>query len=233
MLGTPIARSFWDFPIAASLQGQYVQLAPLSEVHLDPLWTVAQASPTSFAYLRYGPFDTLQDLSNVVSDLAARQGQPFWTVLDHSGVALGWLSICDVFQSDGAFEIGSIWFSPSLQGTRMAREAIFLLMCLGMDTFEYERLVWRCQAQNQKSFRAALNLGFTHECQRRRKSLPLGRSKSRPLCAAPWSVRPSNSKHVPRRIGRQANCSFVNLKGLRGVRGFGSGDSFRRSSPGY
>lgn len=36
-------------------------------------------------------------------------------------------------------------------------------MCLGMDDYDYERLVWRCQAQNEPSFRAALNLGFTHE----------------------------------------------------------------------
>ena len=42
-------------------------------------------------------------------------------------------------------------------------------------------------------------------CQRRRKNLPLGRSKSRPLGVAPWSVMPSNSKQVPRRVGRQAN----------------------------
>jgi hypothetical protein len=32
-----------------------------------------------------------------------------------------------------------------------------------MDTHGYERMVWRCQAQNAKSFKAALNLGFTHE----------------------------------------------------------------------
>jgi fructose transport system permease protein len=42
-------------------------------------------------------------------------------------------------------------------------------------------------------------------CQRRSKNLPLGRSKSRPLGAAPWGVMPSSSKHVPRRVGRQAN----------------------------
>ena len=79
------------------------------------------------------------------------------------GSSSGWLSICDVYQSDGAFEIGSIWFAPALQGSREAREAIFLLMCLGMDDFDYERLVWRCQAQNEGSFRAAINLGFKHE----------------------------------------------------------------------
>ena len=42
-------------------------------------------------------------------------------------------------------------------------------------------------------------------CQRRRNNLPLGRSKSRPLGYAPWGVMPSSSKHVPRRVGRQAN----------------------------
>jgi RimJ/RimL family protein N-acetyltransferase len=55
------------------------------------------------------------------------------------------------------------WFSPALQGTKAAREAIFLLMCHVMDDLGYERLVWRCQAQNAKSFKAARNLGFTYE----------------------------------------------------------------------
>ena len=78
-------------------------------------------------------------------------------------MATGWLSICDVYQNDGSIEIGSIWFSPTLQGTRYGREAIFLLMCQCMDELGYERLVWRCQAQNKKSFRAAESLGFRHE----------------------------------------------------------------------
>lgn len=78
-------------------------------------------------------------------------------------VALGWLSICDVSQTDGAFEIGSIWFSPPLQGSTAGREAIFALMCLGMDDLHYERLVWRCHAQNRRSCGAALKFGFTHE----------------------------------------------------------------------
>jgi len=32
-----------------------------------------------------------------------------------------------------------------------------------MDELGYERLVWRCQAQNEKSFHAAESLGFKHE----------------------------------------------------------------------
>lgn len=163
LLGTKIQTSHWLFPQKEELIGQYVRLEPLSQDHHADLWRAAVAAPDSFAYLRYGPFGTPKDLTDLLMDLTARDDQPFWTVIDKAGIAHGWISICDVYQSDGAFEIGSIWFAPTLQGTREAREAIFLLMCLGMDTHGYERLVWRCQAQNEKSFQAALNLGFQHE----------------------------------------------------------------------
>ncbi len=163
MLGTKIGKSYWQFPEKKQIVGKYVRLEPLGIEHHAELWAAASATPESFTYLRYGPFSEPDSLSRLILDLSSRDHQPFWTVFNQEGSAQGWLSICDVHQNDGAFEIGSIWFSPSLQGTRDAREAIFLLMCLGMDTNAYERLVWRCQAQNEKSFQAALNLGFRHE----------------------------------------------------------------------
>ena len=73
--------------------------------------------------------------------------------------------------------------------------------------------------------------GGALRCQRRRKNLPLGRSKSRPLGAAPWVVMPSNSKHVPRRVGRQANQMMISFWG--GGICFGWGGNSRHSSPGY
>lgn len=163
MLGTKTAKSHWGFPQKSVILGKYVRLEPLSAHHHADLWTCAAVAPDSFTYLRYGPFHGPDDLAALLGDLSTRADQPFWAVIDEAGQAQGWLSICDVYQSDGAFEIGSIWFSSALQGTRAAREAIFLLMCLGMDTHAYERLVWRCQAQNAKSVQAASNLGFRHE----------------------------------------------------------------------
>lgn len=162
-LGKAMDREEWSFPERTPLSGRYIELQPLSAKHLDDLWMCAKDAPDSFTYLRYGPFDDREHLKSLIADLSSRDTQPFWAVIGTSGRAEGWLSICDVYQDDGAFEIGSIWFSPALQGSRESREAIFLLMCLGMDDLQYERLVWRCQAQNAKSFRAALNLGFTHE----------------------------------------------------------------------
>lgn len=162
-LGSKIAQSFWPFPTLAPIKGDTIALVPLSLDHLDDLWVQAFNAPQSFDYLRYGPFETRDQLAGLLADLSQRGDQPFWAALDAEQKPVGWLSICDVFQADGSFEIGSIWFAPCLQGTRGAREAIFLLMCLGMDDLGYERLVWRCQAQNAASFKAALNLGFAHE----------------------------------------------------------------------
>ena len=163
MFGTKIDVSHWAFPNKSDIDGRYIRLEPMSLDHLPKLWVAAQSAPESFTYLRYGPFKDQQALATLIEDLSTREDQPFWVVKDETGQAQGWLSICDVYQSDGAFEIGSIWFAPQIQGTRGAREAIFLLMCLGMDDLRYERLVWRCQAQNAASFKAALNLGFQHE----------------------------------------------------------------------
>lgn len=163
MKGTPIAQSHWAFPDKRPLQGRAVALEPLAQAHLDDLWNAAAPAPESFDYLRYGPFGSSDELRDLIVELSSRADQPFWAVRCAGGAVQGWLSICDVSQTDGAFEIGSIWFAPTLQGTRAAREAIFLLMCLGMDTLGYERMVWRCQSQNERSFKAARNLGFTHE----------------------------------------------------------------------
>ncbi|MEP5151799.1 GNAT family N-acetyltransferase, partial [Planktotalea sp.] len=145
MFGTKIDVSHWAFPNKSDIDGRYIRLEPMSLDHLPELWVAAQSAPESFTYLRYGPFKDQQALATLIEDLSTREDQPFWVVRDETGQAQGWLSICDVYQSDGAFEIGSIWFAPQIQGTRGAREAIFLLMCLGMDDLGYERLVWRCQ----------------------------------------------------------------------------------------
>ncbi|MDP3340703.1 GNAT family N-acetyltransferase [Frigidibacter sp.] len=162
-LGIPLPQADWPLPVWTARSGRYVDLVPLSVDHADLLWPAVVAAPESFTYLRYGPFTHPAGLRALLGDLSQRSEQPFWVVIPKGGVPQGWLSICDVFPKDGSIEIGSIWFSPELQGTRAAREAIFLLMCHAMDDLGYERLVWRCQAQNTKSFRAAKNLGFTYE----------------------------------------------------------------------
>lgn len=162
-LGRSMAQAVWPFPQLTEHSGCYVDLVPLEVEHTDLLWPDVSAAAESFIYLRYGPFSRPDELRLLLADLSSRRDQPFWLVSPRAGAGRGWLSLCDIYQRDGSIEVGSIWFSPALQQTRAAREAVFLLMRHAMDDLGYERLVWRCQANNAKSFKAAESLGFTHE----------------------------------------------------------------------
>jgi RimJ/RimL family protein N-acetyltransferase len=154
----------WPLPERIPFQGGAVRLEPLGSEHVDELWHFTEGADPTWAYLRYGPFTSRRELHEQVAELAARSDQPFWAVKpEHSRKAEGWLSLCDIYPADGAIEIGSIWFSPVLQRTRAATEAIFLLMQYAMDELGYHRLVWRCIEANQASMNAAARYGFTAE----------------------------------------------------------------------
>lgn len=152
------------FPERVIHRGQAVSLEPLGSAHVDELWGATRNAEASFAHLRYGPFATVEGLAETVRELSERRDQPFWAVRPHtSGRAEGWLSLCDVYPADAAIEVGSIWYSPGLQRTRAATEAVFLLMRHAFDDLRYKRMVWRCQALNAASLRAAERYGFVAE----------------------------------------------------------------------
>lgn len=163
-LGPRVDGTPRPFPERRPHVGQAVRLEPLAVEHAPDLWHTAADADASWAYLRYGPFDTEAELAAHVAVLAAKPDQPFFAALPaSSGVAEGWLSYCDVSPANAAIEIGSIWFSPRLQRTRAATEAVFLLLRHALDDLGYRRLVWRCSALNMASRRAAERFGFSYE----------------------------------------------------------------------
>jgi len=140
--------------------GESVKLVPLDEHHAEELWSAAQNADESWTYLGYGPFSTLHGFRCHIVKLAALADQPFFAVIPKAGTASGWLSYCDIEPHNAAIEIGSIWFSPSLQRTRAATEAIHILLdhAFGQG---FNRVAWRCNALNLPSRRAAERFGFT------------------------------------------------------------------------
>ncbi|WP_255592411.1 GNAT family N-acetyltransferase [Bordetella sp. BOR01] len=156
----PAAR----FPERLTLAGQAAVLEPLCVAHTDALWQAAQGADASWRNLRYGPFADAAAMRAHVCELADRAHQPFWAVCPRPGSApLGWASLCDIYPEDAAIEIGSIWFSPALQRSRAATEAVFLLLRYAFDDLGYRRMVWRCLADNGPSAAAALRYGFKPE----------------------------------------------------------------------
>ena len=99
-----------------------------------------------------------------VADFAATHDPMAWAVRPvATGVVTGWLTLMDIQPKNAAIELGHIWFGPAMQRTRAATEAMFLLLRLAADELGYRRLVWKCNALNAPSRRAAERLGFTYE----------------------------------------------------------------------
>jgi RimJ/RimL family protein N-acetyltransferase len=103
-------------------------------------------------------------MEKLIAENAARHDPMFWAIRPiATGNASGWLSLMEIEPAHAAIELGHIWFSPRLQRTRAATEAMFLLLKRAADELGYRRLVWKCDSLNAASIRAALRLGFTAE----------------------------------------------------------------------
>ncbi len=176
-LGPIVPHAVRQLPPLQRHIGRSVSLEPLALSHAGELLEAAQGGDASWAYMRYGPFALESDLRAHLAPIVGVAHQPFFAIIPKaSGRAEGWFSFCDVAPGNASIEIGHVWFSPRLQRTRAATEAIFLLMehafALG-----YHRLVWRCNALNAASMRAARRFGFTYEGTWREAEIVKGRRR--------------------------------------------------------
>ncbi len=163
-------------PARMRLSGREVELEPLHVRHARDLWDAARGAEASWAYLGYGPFADQAAMTRHVAAFASTHDPMAWAVRPvGAGVVSGWLTLMDIAPAHGAIELGHIWFAPRMQRTRAATEAMFLLLRLAADELGYRRLVWKCNALNAPSRRAAERLGFTYEGTLRHHQVVKGR----------------------------------------------------------
>ncbi len=162
--GPQVDSSPRPLPPRTRLRGRYVELEPLHRRHAAELWRAAQDAEQSWTYLGYGPFTSAEAITDFVAEFAATHDPMAWAVRPiATGVASGWLTLMDMQPKHAAIELGHIWFAPAMQRTRAATEAMFLPLKLAADDLGYRRLVWKCDALNAPSRRAADRLGFSFE----------------------------------------------------------------------
>lgn len=157
-----------SLPARVPIRGQYCVLEPLHRRHADDLWIAAEAGDSradaSWTYLGYGPFASKDALTRHVAEFCARHDPMAWAIRPvTTGQVSGWLTLMDIQPKNAAVEIGHIWFSPRMQRTRAATEAMYLLLKLAADDLGYRRLMWNCDSLNAPSRRAAERLGFVYE----------------------------------------------------------------------
>ena len=163
-LGAEVDPTPRPLPARTVLRGRHVVLEPLHRRHADELFEAARGAEASWDYMGYGPFATPEAMAGFVADFASTHDPMAWAVRPvATGHVSGWLTLMDIQPKQAAIELGHIWFGPRLQRTRAATEAMFLLLRLAADDLGYRRLVWKCNALNAPSRRAAERLGFTYE----------------------------------------------------------------------
>lgn len=154
-------------PARQVLDGRTIILEPLDPaVHGAALYQAFHGSEEAlkiWEYMPWGPWPNEQSFLEWLRQCAASFDW-IWYVCrpKESGTIQGVASFMDMSPTLGVIEIG-VCFSPGMQRTRAATEAIFLMLDYAMTEFRYRRMQWRCNAQNQRSRNAAARLGFKYE----------------------------------------------------------------------
>jgi RimJ/RimL family protein N-acetyltransferase len=154
-------------PDRRTLSGRHVSLQPLdADAHADALYRAShgdQVDPHLWLYMSYGPWDDPNQFRDWVRTNSESTDPHFYAIVPTGGEAAGQATYLRIDERNGVIEIGHIWFAASMQQSRAATEAIYLLARHAFDDLGYRRLEWKCHARNERSRRAAERFGFTYE----------------------------------------------------------------------
>lgn len=150
------------------LTGRSITVVPLDPPrHANDLFEETHGSAKKEELWRYmfdGPFPDLHAFQAALVKKASSRDPSFFALVDPaSGRALGYAALMRDDPSNRVIEVGSIVYSPSLQRSTAATEAMYLLARHVFETLRYRRYEWKCDALNEPSRRAALRLGFSFE----------------------------------------------------------------------
>ena len=117
----------------------------------------------NWTYLPQGPFENYAEFHIWLSGMAKLDDPFFFTIIDaESQTSVGIASYLRITPPAGSIEVGHIHYSPLLQRTPAATEAMYLMMKQAF-ALGYRRYEWKCDALNAPSRMAAQRLGLSYE----------------------------------------------------------------------
>jgi len=161
------------------LRGTWCDVEPLDlERHGEALYEAnARGDGSNWTYLfAEVPASREAYLSYMQATFTGRDPLCFAIVDQATRAAVGIASYMRIVPEHGCIEVGHINFSPALQRTPVATEAMYRMM---RQVFElgYRRYEWKCDALNAPSRAAAQRLGFSFEGVFRHAIVYKGRSR--------------------------------------------------------
>jgi RimJ/RimL family protein N-acetyltransferase len=168
-------------PQPIRLDGRVISVAPLDpSSHAAALFdsTRGVENEQLWLYLFEGPFATRDRFDTHLKQKASLEDPLCFAILDRaSGDAVGYASYMRIEPAHRVIEVGSILFTPRLQRTVGATEAMYLMARHVFEDLGYRRYEWKCNALNAPSRSAALRLGFTFEGIFRQHMIIKGRNR--------------------------------------------------------
>lgn len=144
------------------LAGRTCRLAPYDITHAKGLYDAyAQDDGRMWSYLPYGPFDSAEAVNESIQDWQKNKDLHTFVILKDE-TPVGHASFMRYDLTHGSVEVGGVTYSPALQRSTVATEAMYLMMKHAFD-HRYRRYEWKCNQLNVPSSLAALRLGFSFE----------------------------------------------------------------------
>ncbi len=185
-LGQPIGPPLADWvppeaPPRTPMEGRWCRIEPLDPArHAAELYDAYRedADGRVWTYFSYGPFASLEQYRTWMEGFCMGPDPQFFAVRPKHGSEQASGTVCfqRIDRRMGSIEVAHIIYSPRLQRTTAATEAMYLMMRRAFD-LGYRRYEWKCDALNDASIRAALRLGFQEEGTFRQALIYKGRSR--------------------------------------------------------
>jgi RimJ/RimL family protein N-acetyltransferase len=154
-------------PPRTAMHGRFCRVEPLDPArHARDLFAANALDQMgrNWTYLFQEPPRDLERYQAWLSEAASTGDPLFHAIVDgNSNQAVGVATFMRIEPAHGVIEVGNINYSPLLQRTVAATEAMFLMMRRVFDELGYRRYEWKCDSLNAPSRRAAVRLGFQYE----------------------------------------------------------------------
>jgi len=153
-------------PPRTAIEGHWARIEPLDPaLHADSLFDANSLDTAGrmWTYLFTGPYTDRAEYRHWVEDRSSSRDPLFYAIVDRrSKRAVGVGSYLRIEPAHGVIEVGHLAFSPLLQRTAAATDAMYLMMRQAF-ALGFRRYEWKCDSMNAASRRAALRLGFAFE----------------------------------------------------------------------
>ncbi|KAI1162920.1 acyl-CoA N-acyltransferase [Nemania serpens] len=169
------------------LSGQYATVVGMSTEHIATLYPHISGDENAYLwdYMLSGPFNELAQYRAATEAKIKSPDMVLYAIIPTSEPqtlsgadnVVGYAGYLNINANSRSVEVGSVMFSPTLQRTPAATEAMYLLAKHAFEDLGYRRYEWKCNTLNASSQRAALRLGFTFEGVFRQHIVVKGRNR--------------------------------------------------------